>query len=542
MNRPSKIHEFVAHSSNVKCLKLGNKSGRILATGGEDNKVNIWAVGKSTPIMSLNGHSSAIDSVALDSQEEICVAGLSSGILKLWDLESAKIIRQLNGHKTSVNCLEFHPYGDFFASSDSECIKVWDVRRKASIQTYNCLTEASTIKITPDGKWIGFGSKDGSIKLWDMTAGKLLTSLNNHTESVVSIDFSPVEVSLFSVGLDGQMYLTDLQNFENVGLANISSCRDPSYPGIPKAATFHQSGKGIFIVLADGLQTWSWKSDILKCEDLLSTSWSNIKDLKILEEDNRLICASCDQNFVGLWGMNLNNLKVFQEERHHLSSSPLPLPKISRKTLSNANILNSREDIVEANIKSPNPLRKSSSGLKAVEKSNDSLSKVGNSYLKNFNQQNTPPQTLPKIEPIINYNQQGENFINSETINYNNIDNTKRKSSINDIHTEIPPVSKLTRDQDILDALSVTKFSTFTILKTRLQNLKIVKESWDESFEHGQINLRTSLETLILINDPAIWCDLLRIIVLQPKLINSLDLCEMLLPVLGELLFDSRQE
>jgi katanin p80 WD40 repeat-containing subunit B1 len=43
--------DFVAHGSNVNCLALGHKSGRVLVTGGDDKKVNLWAVGKHNCIM-----------------------------------------------------------------------------------------------------------------------------------------------------------------------------------------------------------------------------------------------------------------------------------------------------------------------------------------------------------------------------------------------------------------------------------------------------------------------------------------------------------
>lgn len=43
--------DFAAHSSNVNCLALGHKSGRVLVTGGDDKKVNLWAVGKQNCIM-----------------------------------------------------------------------------------------------------------------------------------------------------------------------------------------------------------------------------------------------------------------------------------------------------------------------------------------------------------------------------------------------------------------------------------------------------------------------------------------------------------
>lgn len=41
----------MAHTSNVNCLKIGRKTSRILLTGGEDQKVNLWAIGKPNAIL-----------------------------------------------------------------------------------------------------------------------------------------------------------------------------------------------------------------------------------------------------------------------------------------------------------------------------------------------------------------------------------------------------------------------------------------------------------------------------------------------------------
>lgn len=49
--RAWKLQEFVAHGASVNCLALGHKSGRVLVTGGDDKKVNLWAVGKPNCIM-----------------------------------------------------------------------------------------------------------------------------------------------------------------------------------------------------------------------------------------------------------------------------------------------------------------------------------------------------------------------------------------------------------------------------------------------------------------------------------------------------------
>lgn len=46
--------EFVAHASSVNCLKIGRKTSRVLVTGGEDHKVNLWAIGKPNAILVSN--------------------------------------------------------------------------------------------------------------------------------------------------------------------------------------------------------------------------------------------------------------------------------------------------------------------------------------------------------------------------------------------------------------------------------------------------------------------------------------------------------
>ena len=53
--RAWKLQEFVAHGENVCCAALGQNSGRVLVTGGEDKKVNLWTVDKPNCIMSLSG-------------------------------------------------------------------------------------------------------------------------------------------------------------------------------------------------------------------------------------------------------------------------------------------------------------------------------------------------------------------------------------------------------------------------------------------------------------------------------------------------------
>lgn len=41
----------MAHAGPVNCLSIGRKSSAVMVTGGEDKKVNMWAIGKPNAIL-----------------------------------------------------------------------------------------------------------------------------------------------------------------------------------------------------------------------------------------------------------------------------------------------------------------------------------------------------------------------------------------------------------------------------------------------------------------------------------------------------------
>lgn len=56
-------------------------------------------------------------------------------------------------------------------------------------------------RFSPDGKWVVSGGEDGLVKLWDLTAGKLLYEYQ-HEGPVTSMDLHPSELLLASGSMD----------------------------------------------------------------------------------------------------------------------------------------------------------------------------------------------------------------------------------------------------------------------------------------------------------------------------------------------------
>lgn len=51
--------------------------------------------------------------------------------------------------------------------------------------------QVNSIACSPDGKMIISGSSDGTVKLWDLTAGKLLHNFVLHDSPVNCVEFNP---------------------------------------------------------------------------------------------------------------------------------------------------------------------------------------------------------------------------------------------------------------------------------------------------------------------------------------------------------------
>ena len=308
--RSFKLQEFVAHGSDVSCLQIGRKSGQVLVTGGEDKMVNMWRLGKHTNIMSLSGHTSAVESVTFDPHEEVVAAGSQGGSVKLFDLAEAKVARTLTGHMSSVRAVDFHPFGDFLASGSLDTnLKVWDIRRKQCIQTYKGHTkELTCVQFSPDGRWVISGGMDGIVKLWDLTAGKLLHNFTAHTGPITALDFNPNEFLLASGSADRTVKFWDLETFELV------SSTAPDTRSV-RALAFSANGRHLTSATQDSMKVWSWEPEVA-CHDTVdmggANGWQRVSDI-FNSNDEQLVACSFRRSFVSAYVIELTRVHPFSQ-------------------------------------------------------------------------------------------------------------------------------------------------------------------------------------------------------------------------------------
>ncbi|XP_065827403.1 katanin p80 WD40 repeat-containing subunit B1-like isoform X2 [Oscarella lobularis] len=543
--RAWKLQDFVAHSSNVNCLAIGQQSGRVLATGGDDRKVNIWAVGKPNNILSLTGHTSPVECVRFDPSEEIVMAGSRSGSLKLWNLNEQKIIRTLTGHKSEVKCLDVHPYGDFVASGSLDTnIKVWDVRRKGCIFTYRGHTDSvNCLRISPDGRWVMSCSNDCTVRLWDMTAGKVLNVFKGHVGPVNWVEFHPNEFLMTSGSSDRTVKFWDLENF------NLVSSTEPDARSVA-CVKFHPEGTPLFGGGEDSLKLYSWEPSV--CLDAVPVGWMKVSDMAISKE--QLIGASFYQTNVAVWVVDLTKLRPFNGEKVP-SQAHLAVDKETKRSLSGSG----RRSFAQEKPTSPPPSPEKGSHENAEPPYQDPA-EGEEIFMSKTRLQRTPPKVYdpfppPPEDPIeiqvlkkpsiqrpkttstttrTSKSHQSEETTGGEVKKSTLIPENRDKPAGLDIEEFLPkprqrqqqqPDQKSSRltDESALRKMKQGHEAMISVLATRYNHLRTIRSSWSAS------DVREAVSVAVRIDDDSAVVDLLEILCLKNSFWN-LEVCCILLP------------
>jgi len=128
------------------------------------------------------------------------------------------------------------------------------------------------------------------VKVWDLTAGKLLHDFKFHSGQIRCIDFHPQEFLLATGSADRTVKFWDLETFELIGSAG------PEDTGV-RSMVFHPDGKTLFCGLEQSLKVFSWEP--VRCHDTVDMGWNNLADLSIYE--GKLLGCSYHERSVGVW-------------------------------------------------------------------------------------------------------------------------------------------------------------------------------------------------------------------------------------------------
>ncbi|KAL2885615.1 Vegetative incompatibility protein HET-E-1 [Ceratocystis lukuohia] len=185
------LRTLEGHSSAVNSVAFSN-NGQRLASGSHDKTVKIWDATPGVCLQTLEGHSRDVNSVVFSNDGQRLASGSHDKTVKIWDATSGACLQTLKGHSRDVNSVVFSNDGQRLASgSHDRTVKIWDATSGACLQTLEGHgDDVNSVVFSSNGQRLASGSFDSTVKIWDATSGACLQTLEGRSCAVNSVVFS----------------------------------------------------------------------------------------------------------------------------------------------------------------------------------------------------------------------------------------------------------------------------------------------------------------------------------------------------------------
>jgi eukaryotic-like serine/threonine-protein kinase len=212
------IGRFNEHTDAVQCVAF-LPDGKHALSGGWDRIVRLWDVDTFKEVRQLKGHVAGVQCLAIskDGKRALTAGGTkpeqkddkANFAIILWNLDTGAEIKRYNGHTDLVSGLAFLPREDrFLSASWDTTLRVWDIVTGKDVQQFVWPKERRPLplrglSLAPNGKEVAAATADAVVQRWNIASGKSEYWFQALPMDLDGLAWTPTEEHLIVGGLNG---------------------------------------------------------------------------------------------------------------------------------------------------------------------------------------------------------------------------------------------------------------------------------------------------------------------------------------------------
>ena len=178
--------------------------GRLLATGGHDGMIRLWEVESRRLLKILVGHSGTVYLLEWSPDGKHLAAVGDSYHVTLWDTESGHPLRKLT-HKFVLGAIAWSPDGTRLAGAGghSGVTQIWEVTRGLEKHVIEIGQAVSALAWAPDGTRLAVTVPPIGVQIYDTYTGKIARPLGPPATPATRAAWSPDSKLVAATGKEG---------------------------------------------------------------------------------------------------------------------------------------------------------------------------------------------------------------------------------------------------------------------------------------------------------------------------------------------------
>jgi guanine nucleotide-binding protein subunit beta-2-like 1 protein len=231
------------HNGSVTSMQLGVREGKdnFLISSSRDKSLLIWKLKpestedeeRGTPFKMLKGHSHFVQELALSSDCAHCLSASWDGLIKMWDINEGRCIRNFKGHTKDVMSVSFSQDNrQIISGGRDKTIRLWNILGENKYTIESAHNDwVSSVRFSPDTKQDLFFSAgwDRKCKLWDkkkMSEFVPEKPLNFSTQYLNTLAIAPSGAFVATGGKEGMLKIWNVKQNQDLsfGLEQARSC------------------------------------------------------------------------------------------------------------------------------------------------------------------------------------------------------------------------------------------------------------------------------------------------------------------------------